>query len=135
MSGLSDNIKMLRRRYSLTQEELGSIAGVSDKAVSTWENSVAEPRMGAVRKIADHFGIPISEILDYDDSTGMSESEMDDIVYVRMINDNETIRAAFEAMKKNPRIAEIAVQLGKLSNADMDLMVSLLEKMTSKNRR
>lgn len=61
---ISDNIKALRERYSLTQSDLGEIAGVSDKAVSTWEKGTAEPRMGAVQKIADHFGIPKSFIVD-----------------------------------------------------------------------
>ena len=54
---ISENIKALREKYNLTQAELGEIAGVSDKAVSTWENGTAEPRMGAIQKIAEHFGI------------------------------------------------------------------------------
>lgn len=40
---ISENIKTLRRRYGLTQQELGEIAGVSGKAVSTWELGVKEP--------------------------------------------------------------------------------------------
>lgn len=54
---ISERIKYLRDLHNLTQAELGRIAGVSDKAVSTWENGSAEPRMGAIQKIADHFGI------------------------------------------------------------------------------
>lgn len=34
---IADNIKRLRETYGLTQSELGAIAGVTDKAVSTWE--------------------------------------------------------------------------------------------------
>ena len=55
--GISERIKHLRDLHNLTQAELGRIAGVSDKAVSTWENGSAEPRMGAIQKMADHFGI------------------------------------------------------------------------------
>lgn len=62
--GISENIKEIRRRFSLTQQQLGEIAGVSDKAVSTWESGIAEPRMGAIQKIAEHFRIPMSEIVD-----------------------------------------------------------------------
>lgn len=61
---IAENIKMLRERYGLTQADLGEIAGVSDKAVSTWENGTAEPRMGAVQKIAEHFGITKGSIVD-----------------------------------------------------------------------
>lgn len=60
---ISDNIKRLRETYDLTQSQLGKIAGVSDKAVWTWENGTAEPRMGALQKIADHFGITKSELV------------------------------------------------------------------------
>lgn len=61
---IASNIKAIRNKYGITQTQLGQIAGVSDKAVSTWENGTAEPRLGAVQKIADHFGIPKSDIID-----------------------------------------------------------------------
>jgi len=56
-------IKLLRQQYGLTQIELGLIAGVTDKAVSTWERGEAEPRMGAIERIAEHFGISKSQII------------------------------------------------------------------------
>lgn len=62
--GISENIKLLREQYGLSQKELGQIAGVSDKAVSTWEQGLKEPRMGAIQKIADHFGIQKSNIIE-----------------------------------------------------------------------
>ena len=62
--GISENIKLLREQYGLSQKELGQIAGVSDKAVSTWEQGINEPRMGAIQKIADHFGIQKSNIIE-----------------------------------------------------------------------
>lgn len=62
--GISENIKLLREQYGLSQKELGQIAGVSDKAVSTWEQGIKEPRMGAIQKIADHFGIKKSNIIE-----------------------------------------------------------------------
>ena len=62
--GISENIKKIREIYGLTQTELGKIAGVSDKAIWTWEKGTAEPRMGAVQKIADHFNIKKSVIID-----------------------------------------------------------------------
>lgn len=61
---IADNIKALRRKYGITQAELGEIAGLTDRAVSAWERGEAEPRMGAIEKIATHFGIPKSQIID-----------------------------------------------------------------------
>ena len=57
-------IKYLRENANLTQAELAKIAGVTDKAVSTWEQGIKEPRMGAIQKIADHFGIQKSNIIE-----------------------------------------------------------------------
>ena len=62
--GISENIKILRERYGLSQKELGQIAGVSDKAVSTWEQGLKEPRMGAIQKLADYFSIRKSDIIE-----------------------------------------------------------------------
>lgn len=61
---ISENIKNLRLKYGLSQKELGLIAGVTDKAVSTWEQGIKEPRMGAIQKMADHFGIKKSDIIE-----------------------------------------------------------------------
>ena len=68
--GIGERIKYLRDLHDLTQSELGRIAGVSDKAVSTWENGSAEPRMGAVQKLSDHFGVSKSWLI--------GESPLDD---------------------------------------------------------
>ena len=61
---IADNIKRLRTAENLSQAELGKIAGVTDKAVSTWEAGLKTPRMGAIEKMAAHFGVPKSAILD-----------------------------------------------------------------------
>lgn len=64
--GVAENIKRLRTERDLTQEEFGKIADVSAMAVSQWENGRAVPRMGAVQRIADYFGIKASNIIDDD---------------------------------------------------------------------
>ena len=66
---IAENIKKLRVEHGLSQLELGKIAGVSDKAVSTWEIGAKAPRMGAVEKLANYFGVPKSAILDDVDAT------------------------------------------------------------------
>ena len=61
---IAENIKRIRAEHGLSQAELGKIAGVSDKAVSTWELGLKTPRMGAVEKMANYFGITKSAIVD-----------------------------------------------------------------------
>ena len=60
---ISENIKHLRESHGMTQAQFGDIAGVTDKAVSTWESGKKEPRMGAIEKISQYFGISKSELL------------------------------------------------------------------------
>lgn len=72
---ISENIKRIREDYHLTQEELGKLAGVTDKAVSKWESGLAEPRMGAVQKISVALGISKSRIVeDYDNYVSEKEA-------------------------------------------------------------
>ena len=61
---IGSNIKKLRVKYGLTQQDLADIAGVTNKAVSAWETGAKEPRMGAIEKIAVRFGIKKSNIIE-----------------------------------------------------------------------
>lgn len=71
---IGNNIKTLRESKNLTQAEFGKIAGVSDKAVSTWENGTAEPRMGAIQRIADHFKVSKGWIMGDEPASDQTDS-------------------------------------------------------------
>jgi repressor LexA len=75
MMSIGKNIKRLRKIHNLSQKELAEIAGVSNKAVSTWENDIKEPRMGVIQKIADHFGISKSDIIESQDIINLQKSK------------------------------------------------------------
>lgn len=64
--GIRQNIIKLRELFDITQEQLADIAGVSRGAVSQWEGGFSEPRMGSIQKIADHFHISKSNIIEDD---------------------------------------------------------------------
>lgn len=61
---IAENLRRIRAESGLTQEEFGRVAGVSAMAVSQWENGRAVPRMGAVQRIADHFGVSKGAVID-----------------------------------------------------------------------
>ena len=50
--GYSKNIKKLREKMLLTQEEFGNLLGVSFETVNRWENGKHVPTFKAQRKIA-----------------------------------------------------------------------------------
>lgn len=62
--GIADNIRAIRDKYDLTQRELADVAGVTENAVSKWENGYSEPRMGAIERIAACYGLKKSNIIE-----------------------------------------------------------------------
>ncbi len=57
-------IRQLRETSKLSQAELASALGVSDKAVSTWEMEKKTPRMGTLQALADYFGVSKSYLIE-----------------------------------------------------------------------
>lgn len=60
---IGDNIKLLRHRNHETQKQLGEALGLSEMAVSQWENGRAVPRMGSIERMAVHWQVTKSEIV------------------------------------------------------------------------
>lgn len=60
---LSSNIKRLRKNADLTQAELAKKVGVTRATVTQWETGWSQPRMGALEKLADAFGITMAELV------------------------------------------------------------------------
>ena len=56
-------VSTLRLRRGLSQKELGALVGVSNKAVSKWENGAAKPQTEICRRLANVLGITLDELL------------------------------------------------------------------------
>lgn len=61
---IGKKIRQLRETAKLSQAELASVLGVSDKAVSTWEMEKKTPRMGTLQALADYFGVSKSYLIE-----------------------------------------------------------------------
>lgn len=59
----------LREEHGYTQEKLGKMLGVSNKAVSKWENGTTQPRLEMLDRIAECFNLSVEELLEYGDKT------------------------------------------------------------------
>jgi len=53
----------LRQRNGLSQFQLGTLVGVSNKAISKWENGAAMPKMATCHKLALVLGVSVDELL------------------------------------------------------------------------
>ncbi len=64
MVDIGKNIKRLRQERGITQADLASALGVTCQAVSKWETSSNAPDIALIPKIAELFGISISELFE-----------------------------------------------------------------------
>ena len=53
----------LRKKSGLSQAELGRKVGVSNKAVSKWENGQAKPGLETVHRLADILSVSVDDLL------------------------------------------------------------------------
>lgn len=54
----------MRRNAGLTQTALASKLGVTNKAVSKWENGKSKPSTETLRKLAELFGVSVDSLLE-----------------------------------------------------------------------
>ena len=67
---LNQNIRFLRKRLSLSQEELANRVGLNRGNIASYENGTAEPRICNLLKLSTLFGISIMDITQKDLSNG-----------------------------------------------------------------
>ena len=59
---IGDQIKSLRIRKGVTQEEMARHFGITSQAVSKWERGAATPDIGLLPDISAYFGVTIDEL-------------------------------------------------------------------------
>lgn len=60
---VASNIRSLRKKNGLTQEELADMVGVSRSTVTQWERDWSSPRMGMVQRLAKALNVPTTAIV------------------------------------------------------------------------
>jgi DNA-binding XRE family transcriptional regulator len=68
---IGDKIKALRDNKGISQQDLAKAIGVSDQAISAWENNKKVPRMGSVERLASFFDVPKTYLIE--DSIGVDK--------------------------------------------------------------
>lgn len=59
---LAGNIRHLRKRMNISQEELAQRVGLNRGNIASYENGTAEPRICSLMKLAHVFGVSISDL-------------------------------------------------------------------------
>ena len=66
-TSFGQHVYELRRLKGLSQFQLGKLVGVTDKAVSKWENGEAKPRFGHCIRLTEIFGVSLDELVSAQD--------------------------------------------------------------------
>ena len=108
---IAENIKKLRKKHNMSQLEFGKIADASDKAVSSWERGERIPRMGTIEKIAKHFGIQKSDIIEDVPRVPLNRDVIDRAIQKVLASAEYT-----NSIPPDKRTAEILKEVGKLTD-------------------
>lgn len=63
-------IKELRNEKEISMLDLATAIGVSDAAISNWENGINEPKASYLVRLADYFGCTTDYLLGREDDVG-----------------------------------------------------------------
>lgn len=66
MTKLNENIRVLRKRLSLTQDQFAQQLGIKRSLVGAYEEGRAEPRLELLQKMAEVFSISVDELIGKD---------------------------------------------------------------------
>ncbi len=61
---LGNNIKLLRERLGLNQENMAQFLGVKREMISYYENGIRMPNVAILKKMSDLFGVDEIELLE-----------------------------------------------------------------------
>ena len=68
-----EHIYELRKARGLTQGDIAAYLGISDKAISKWENGTAKPTISNLTKLAELMDLPLEKIISYNKKDKISK--------------------------------------------------------------
>lgn len=117
----SSNLRYLRKKYNLSQDELAEKLGYkSFTTIQKWESGVSEPSISVVKQLSAMFNITMDELMNIDLENGEKPSGY----YL----DPETAAIAQEVYER-PEMRMLFDASRKISPEDMDLVISMIDRL------
>ena len=82
---IGENIRTLRQRKGLTQEQVAQQLGVTYQAVSKWENGTNTPNIALLPEIAALFGVTIDVLFNQDAASVLDGLPLEDDGVIRIV--------------------------------------------------
>lgn len=101
---IGNQIKNLRLRRGITQEEMAQQFGITAQAVSKWERGVATPDIALLPAISAYFGVTIDELFALSDDTRMEriQNMLWDVRYLDAADVESARHFLLEKAKREP---------------------------------
>ena len=108
---IGTNIYTLRKEKKITQAQLAEKLGVSEQAISKWENDQCAPDVSLFPIIADFFGVSIDRLFGYHMSSYNDEVEAIMKAADDSMNTYKEIDIISEGLKKYPNSPDLKIYL------------------------
>lgn len=99
---LGENIKRLRKKHGLTQEEFAEKLGITGKAVSKWENGNTYPHRSTIMRISRTFNVRMDDL----ENGYLPEDVSQDTNIVEIYNFMNEINKKLGSMMKQRNIVD-----------------------------
>lgn len=102
---IGNQIKCLRLRRGITQEEMAQHFGLTSQAVSKWERGVATPDISLLPDISAYFGVTIDELFALSDETKIEriQNMLWDVRYLEQAQVEASREFLLEKAKREPK--------------------------------
>ena len=122
-----------RIKNGLSQSDVAKVAEVNPATIWKWEHGTAQPRMHNLSRITQHYGIPMSEIVELDEPAKMRTifAQAAKIQPDYITKDGACIDTKIFADKPHEESAfeRIIKYLPALSDNDLDMIWGIMEKL------
>ena len=117
---LSQNIEYFMKKRDMRQVDLAEKMGVNRSTVSGWVNALKKPDFEYIDKMADAFGVSVSELFVDHYNSGYAETE--ELEYQALMNRNPDARFILNQMKRmtKKRLRRMRIILEQLAAVEKE---------------
>ncbi|WP_276813105.1 helix-turn-helix domain-containing protein [Faecalibaculum rodentium] len=136
MLPLYENIKMLREREGLSQEELAKKAGYTSRAsIAKIEKGLVDLPQSRIAKFAEIFGVSEAQLMGWTDISNEVDPQWgDDEANIEYLKDNPRLLDQYiELTRKNDTIGLLFDKVKDLSPKDVEKVLKIVELIDQEN--
>ena len=95
---IGTNIYTLRKEKKITQAQLAEKLGISEQAISKWENDLSEPDISTLKRLSELFNVSMVELLDIEGKKEEKQEEQSVVTKEDVDNIATEIKGVVEEM-------------------------------------